>query len=190
MIIRNQFAKTSACVRALALILVCATSPLESNGGQKAYHSSIPMTSEESRVGDDLCISFGAAMVADLFEGLQRIETKTGDVFVRANHPIKNFPDTVQVQLWAKPYVCGSARTASQKSKTILDTAIIEAFWKRDVELRPASIISCVKKHFSGANLWLFVVEIRGLNVPLDDHLVVSIQRVEGERLARLSGSL
>jgi hypothetical protein len=189
-IIRSKRFWTS--IVAAVFLMPYVAAPVMTNDKRTKHSSTVPMSSAEGKTGS-LCVSFSAGMTAPLFEGLERVETPSGTEFRRSKETVKNFPEIVEVQLWAKPYGCKSASWKVQPKDLgadILNSMAFEVFWKHDTELRPAQIISSNRKHFAGANQWFFLIQVRSSEVPLSDHLVLSILTADGTQLTRLSGRL
>jgi hypothetical protein len=186
------FHKLSLGVAVVTATVLLGEAPPSPNKEGKAYTSNVPMRSEEARI-NGVCISFSASMVSEAFQGLQRIETPSGVQFSRSKKPVTNFPELIDVQLWAYPYLCAaspSKRPRKDLGADILDSLVFESSWKRGMETHNTPIISAVRKRFHISHRWLFLIQLRGGDVPLTDHLILSIKTSEGPLIARLSGQL
>ena len=67
------------------------------------------------------------------------------------------------------------------------------AQWKRGVYLRPVGSVSIQQKPVrmeEGDNRMLFVMTIRDHNVPLTDHLIISVIGPDGKLMSRMSARL
>jgi hypothetical protein len=140
---------------------------------------------------DGFCINFNASMNSSEFNGLERVETASGTVFRRSKKVISKFPDVIDVQVWATPYLCNSLDRSKQPQDLGMDTVDALTFhfsWKHDFELRPAQTLAYQKKHFPASNIWLFYFEVKGTDIPLTDHLILHILSGEGTEKAKLSG--
>jgi hypothetical protein len=186
--------RSQSLLRCLALLVsagtVCAYRlPAQQ---QTKNSSSIPMGSEQITL-DGICITFNASMNSPEFTGLERIETPSGVELRRSKKIVKTFPDLVDVEIWAIPTVCNS-RGRSNQPKDLgaeaVDALTFRFSWKRDFDLRPAETLDSVKKHFSGRNIWLFYIQVKGAEIPTTDHLILHIVGKEGHDLAKLSGRL
>jgi hypothetical protein len=65
--------------------------------------------------------------------------------------------------------------------------------WKRGVYLRPVANVLIENKPVSmqeGDNRLLFVIKIRDHDVPLTDHLIISVIGSDGKLLSRMSARL
>jgi hypothetical protein len=177
---------------AALIVLGCTTATIEGRENRKTYSTAVPMSSDEAKI-TGLCISFTASMTSEWFNGLERVETASGVEFRRLKNTVTSFPDVVDIQVWAKPYECKSVPWKSQPKglgAETLGTLSFELFWKQDLELRPASLVSSIKKDFTGANRWFFLIQVRSADIPLNNHLVLSILTQDGTKIARLSGQL
>ena len=150
------------------------------------------MSSEQVSL-DGLCVNFNASMNSSEFDGLERIETASGTEFHRHKKVMSKFPDVVDVQVWATPYLCNSLDRNKQPKDLGVDTVNNLTFrfsWKHDFDLRPAQTIDFHKMHFPKSNIWLFYFLVKGTEVPLTDHLILHILSREGTERAKLSGRL
>jgi hypothetical protein len=68
----------------------------------------------------------------------------------------------------------------------------IRAQWKRNLDMRPADFtIEKVPLNLEeGDNRLLFVLRIKNQDVPLTDHLIVSVTTDHGKLLSRMSARL
>jgi hypothetical protein len=176
-------------------VLIAMVAPLSKSipsldDKRTSLRSIIPMGPQETRI-KDTCIVFSASMVSKSFEGLQRIETASGVQFARSRKPITNFPEYIDVELWAKPYPCAKEPSRPQSTELeteVFDSLILELSWKHQMEVQKATVISSVRKRF--LRRWLFLVQVRSADIPLTDHLILSVLTGDGARVARLSGQL
>jgi len=119
---------------------------------------------------DGFCINFNASMNSSEFKGLERVETASGTEFRRHKKVISKFPDVVDVQVWAMPYLCNSLDRNKQPKDLGVDTVDNLTFrfsWKHDFDLRPAQTLDSQKMHFSASNIWLFYFQVKGTEIPL-----------------------
>jgi hypothetical protein len=185
----HKLSLSVAVVTATVLLVKAPPSPHEE---RKAYTSNVPMSSEEAKI-NGVCISFSASMVSEAFQGLKRSETTSGVQFTRSKKPVTNFPELIDVQLWAYPYLCAaspSKRPDKDLGADILDSLVFESSWKRGMETHNTPIISAVRKRFPVAHRWLFLIQLRGGDTPLTDHLILIVKTSNGALIARLSGQL
>ncbi len=127
------------------------------------------------------------------FRGLERIDTASGTEFRRSKKDVSEFPDKIDVEVWAVPYLCGSLDRDKQPRDLGADTVGALTFrfsWKHELELRPAQTLDSVKKHFQTGNIWFFYIRVKGTEIPLTDHLILHILDREGTERAKLSGRL
>jgi hypothetical protein len=174
---------------AVLMALGCATTTIEGRANRKTYSTTIPMSSDAAEI-NGLCISFTASMTSDWFNGLERVETSSEVKFRRRKNTVTNFPDVVDIQVWARPYECKSVPWKPQPKglgAETLDSLSFELFWKHNLELRAASLVFSVKKAYPSARMWFFLIEARSADIPLNDHLVLSILTQDGTKIARLS---
>ena len=65
--------------------------------------------------------------------------------------------------------------------------------WKRGLYLRPAATVTIERKPLvmeEGDNRLLYVIKVRDHNVPLSDHLILSVISASGKIMSRMSARL
>lgn len=165
---------------------------LTTRNARKEYQSAIPMSSEEIKVANE-CISLTGSMNSPWFQGLERTETESGVSFHRSKILVSNFPEVLAVEIWAKPHVCNSWKPRlNEQIVSLVESLSFECFSKHGLEFKPIKIISIARQRFAKANEWLFLVQIRTAEIPLDDHIVFTVHGTSTDEniLGRFSGQL
>jgi cell envelope opacity-associated protein A len=65
--------------------------------------------------------------------------------------------------------------------------------WKRGLYLRPVASLTIERKPLrleEGDNQLLYVIKVRDHNIPLTDHLILSVVSANGKILSRMSARL
>jgi hypothetical protein len=131
---------------------------------------------------------------------------KTGDEtkYLKAGNEVYDFPSRTDIVIYLETIKCASHETSSKQADASpeewIDTAEFKVEWKRKEYLRPAKLLSfrMTKDPFSPTptdplsmahKSWTATISIESLNVPLSDHLIVSMMS-NGVRLARINGQV
>ncbi len=157
------------------------------------YKEVIPITSGQIRDGKT-CINFDPVMTAgDFFDGLQRRETASGDEFLKNSQIVRSFPDQITVQIQTSITVCDADIYTAAAVPSFFNGLQFKAQWKRGLAMRTVSQIAVQRVMFAsedGDNRLMFLLKIRDHNVPLTDHLIISVMSPQGKLLSRMSGKL
>ncbi len=162
----------------------------------KVYGKEVVVAVHEFVRFRNTCIFFNVSLTAgDFFDGLHRINTPTGAHFRKRERTIDYFPDQILVEIRADVSICDTPEIV------VLPVAIefmrslrFEAKWKRESELRPIEDPSIERSQLPFGEMtrsvWLYKLTIQSKEVPLGDHLVITLITKGGERLARFSARL
>jgi len=157
------------------------------------YKEVVPITSGQIRDGK-ICINFNPVMTAgDFFDGLQRREIVSGDEFLKNSQIVRTFPDQITVQIQTSITVCDADIYTAAAVPSFFNGLQFKAQWKRGLAMRTVSQIAVQRVMFAsedGNNRLMFLLKIRDHDVPLTDHLIISVMSPQGKLLSRMSGKL
>lgn len=157
------------------------------------YKEVVPLSSGEIREGNT-CVYLGPAMSAgEFFDGLQRTETPGGDVFRKNASVVQTFPDGITVQVQVGISVCNADIYTPAPAPSFVSGMQFKAQWKRGLAMRPVAQLRVQRIPFlaeEGDNRMLYVLKIHDKDVPLTDHLIISVISPQGKLLSRMAGRL
>ena len=157
------------------------------------YKERVPMNTGEIRRGD-VCVTFYPDVEADdFFKGLQRIDHDRVSVFRRDDQLVTTYPSLLRIQIDIRISVCDADVYTPAPTPDILKTLHFKVQWKRQLELRPVANFAVQNVPINegdGENRLLWVVQIRDHNVPLTDHLILTILSPDGKILSRMAARL
>lgn len=157
------------------------------------YKEVVPLSSGQVR-DRNVCVNFNPVMTAgDFFDGLQRHETPSGDEFRKNSRVVTNFPEQLTVQLQLSISVCDADIYTPAPAPGFVNGIRFKAQWKRGLAMRPVEQFAIQRVAITseeGDSRLLFLLKIRDKNVPLTDHLIISVISPQGKLLSRMSGRL
>lgn len=157
------------------------------------YKEVVPITSGQIRDGK-VCINFNPVMTAgDFFDGLERQDTPSGDQFRKNSHLVTTFPDQITVQVQTAINVCDADIYTAAPVPSYFNELQFKVQWKRGLVMRAVSRVTVQRVIFAsedGNNRLMFLLKIRDRDVPLTDHLIISVMSPQGKLLSRMSGKL
>jgi hypothetical protein len=157
------------------------------------YKEVVPLSSGQVR-DHDVCVNFSPVMTAgDFFDGLQRHETPSGDEFRKNSRLVTNFPEQLTVQLQLSISVCDADIYTPAPAPSFVNGIRFKAQWKRGLAMRLVTELRVQRVAITseeGDSRLLFLLKIRDQNVPLTDHLIISVISPQGKLLSRMSGRL
>ena len=157
------------------------------------YKEVVPLSSGQVR-DHDVCVTFTPVMTAgDFFDGLQRHETPSGDEFRKNSRVMTDFPDQLTVQLQLSISVCDADIYTPAPAPSFVSGIRFKAQWKRGLAMRPVTELRVQRVAITseeGDSRLLFLLKIRDQDVPLTDHLIISVISPQGKLLSRMSGRL
>jgi hypothetical protein len=197
-----SFMKMSAfkCI-AIAAASLLALVPFSASGEAPAqqpaqiveYKEVVPLSSGQVR-DRDVCVNFSPVMTSgDFFDGLQRQETPSGDEFHKNSRLVTNFPEQLTVQLQLSISVCDADIYTPAPAPSFVSGIRFKAQWKRGLTMRPVTELRVQRVAITseeGDSRLLFLLKIRDQDVPLTDHLIISVISPQGKLLSRMSGRL
>src|ERR1700677_1104484 len=157
------------------------------------YKEVVPLSSGQVRDGN-VCVNFSPVMTSgEFFDGLQRHETPSGDEFRKNSRVVTNFPEQLTVQLQLSISVCDADIYTPAPAPGFVNGIRFKAQWKRGLAMRPVEQFAIQRVAITseeGDSRMLFLLKIRDKNVPLTDHLIISVISPQGKLLSRMSGRL
>jgi hypothetical protein len=164
----------------------------EPDGPIWQYKEKVPFSVGEVRRGDT-CVTFAPEMsAADFFDGLQRLDLPSGSMYRKFKQPVTFFPTYIEVLIYVSIHECDAALYTSAKAPDFVSKIKFRLQWKRDLDMRPAdfTIEQAPLSLDEGDDRMLFVMRIKDQNVPLSDHLILSVWNERGKLLSRMSARL
>jgi len=164
------------------------------------YDGSVDFGAQLLRL-DDGCLSVdGTVTSGDFFQNLKRIDVRGRLEYRKRGKVVTDYPET----LMASIHILGDKCTAllSSSPSAVFDgnsfSLRFEVNWKDGMELKPATL-SPVVAHCVGSSMHVIgdrdfmapsvtcQMAVDSKDVPLVDHLIVSVFGADGRRLTRLS---
>ncbi|MGA7917635.1 MAG: hypothetical protein WCA00_20545 [Candidatus Acidiferrales bacterium] len=185
------------CVVA-ACCLLCGTAAMaqssEGNAGKiHEYKDDVALSTGQIRRGD-VCVNLIPVLQSgDFFDGLERIDTSQNSEFRKNSRSVTNFPDYMTVEMNVRIEECDTDVYTPAPTPEFVKGMHFRVQWKRGVYLRPVANVVIARKPVrmdEGDNRMLFVMTIRDHNVPLTDHLIISVIGPDGKLMSRMSARL
>jgi len=190
---RTRRRKTKRGLTIAALLLIFQNAFAQAPPPIVEYKEVVPITSGQIRDGK-VCVNFNPVMTAgDFFDGLQRRETASGDEFRKNSQVVETFPDQITVQVQTAINICDADIYTPAPVPSFFNDLRFKVQWKRGLTMRPASQVAVQRVMFAsedGNNRLMFLLKIRDHDVPLTDHLIISVISPQGKLLSRMSGKL
>jgi hypothetical protein len=157
------------------------------------YKEVVPLSSGQVR-DRDVCVNFSPVMTSgEFFDGLQRHETPSGDEFHKNSRVVQNFPEQITVQVQLSISVCDADIYTPAPAPSFVNGIRFKAQWKRGLAMRPVEQFAVQRVAITseeGDSRLLFLLKIHDRDVPLTDHLIISVISPQGKLLSRMSGRL
>jgi hypothetical protein len=170
-----------------------AQSPEGNAGKIHEYKDDVALSTGQVRRGD-VCVNFIPVLQsAGFFNGLERIDTEQGSEFRKNSRVITNFPDYMTVEMNVRIEDCDTDVYTPARTPDFVKGMHFRVQWKRGVYLRPVANVLIESKPVSmqeGDNRMRFVMKIRDHDVPLTDHLIISVIAPDGKLMSRMSARL
>ena len=184
------------CAFAAACLLLAPVVHAQSEsltGKMHEYKDDVSLSNGQIRAGD-VCVNFIPVMQSlNFFNGLERIDTPQGSEFRRNSQPVDFFPDYLTIEINIRIEVCDSSLYTPAKTPDVIKGMQFRVQWKRGLYLRPAATVTIERKPLvmeEGDNRMLYVIKVRDHNVPLSDHLILSVISASGKIMSRMSARL
>jgi hypothetical protein len=158
------------------------------------YNERVAMSTGEVRVGD-VCADFYPDLESDeFFKGLQRIDADHTPEFRKYSQTVTTYPSRLTIQIDVRISVCDANIFTPARAPEFLKTLHFKVQWKRQLYLRPVAGYSVANVPLNldeDEGRRLLVVQIRDANnIPLTDHLILTILSPEGKILSRMAARL
>jgi hypothetical protein len=150
----------------------------------------VAMSTGQIRKGE-ICADFYPDLESDeFFNGLQRIDGDRTSEFRKYSRAVTSYPAHLTIQIDVRINVCDANIYTPAVAPDFLKTLHFKVQWKRELYLRPVAsyAVESVPLNVSEDDgRRLLVVQIRdNNNIPLTDHLVLTILSPEGKILSRM----
>jgi hypothetical protein len=176
-----------------ALLIMVRGASVQAPGQIVEYKEVVPVSAGQIR-DKDVCINFNPVMTAgDFFDGLQRHENASGDQFRKNSQVVTTFPEQITVQVQTTVTVCDADLYTPAPLPSFFNGLQFKVQWKRGLAMRSVAQVVVQRVVFAsqeGDNRLMFLLKIRDHNVPLTDHLIISVMSPQGKLLTRMSGRL
>jgi hypothetical protein len=153
----------------------------------------VSLSNGQVRAGD-VCVNFIPVLQSQgFFNGLERIDTAQGPVFRRNSQTVDFFPDYLVIEINVRIEQCDANVYTPAKTPDVIKGMQFRVQWKRGLYLRPVASVSMERKPLlmeEGDNRMLYVIKVRDHNVPLTDHLILSVISAQGKIMSRMSARL
>ena len=155
------------------------------------YTERVPMSTGEVRRGD-VCATFYPELESnEFFRGLQRTETDEGRTFRKYSQLVTTYPPQLRIQIDVRISICDADVYTPAPIPDFLKTLHFKVQWKKAMYLRPVGsfVVENVPLNLEQSeNRRLLVVQIHDSNnVPLTDHLILTILSPDGKILSRMA---
>jgi hypothetical protein len=162
-------------------------------GKMHEYKDDVSLSNGQIRAGD-VCVNFIPVMQSlGFFNGLERIDTSQGSEFRRNSQPVDFFPDYLTIEINIRIEVCDANIYTPAQTPDVIKGMQFRVQWKRGLYLRPVAGVTIERKPLrmeEGDNQMLYVIKVRDHNVPLTDHLILSVISGNGKIMSRMSARL
>ena len=194
---RSASMKPSDLAARILAITVMTLWPLKSSRAQDQtppriiqHNERVAMSTGQIRKGE-ICADFYPDLESDeFFNGLQRIDGDRTSAFQKYSHPVTAYPTHLTIQIDVRINVCDANIYTPAVAPDFLKSLHFKVQWKRELYLRPVAsyAVESVPLNLSEDDgRRLLVVQIHdNNNVPLTDHLVLTILSPEGKILSRM----
>lgn len=191
-----KFAAVVMCVAACLLVFP-GGAPAQSSEGNAGriheYKDDVPLSTGQIRRGN-VCVNFIPVLQAgEFFNGLERVDNAQRSEFRKNSFVVTNFPDFMTIEINIRVEDCDADVYTPVKTPEFVMGMHFRVEWKRGLDLRPVVNVSVERMPVmmeQGDNRMLFVVKIRDHDVPLTDHLILSVVGADGKLMSRMSARL
>ncbi len=185
------------CALAVCCLLPGTAALAQSSEGDAGkiheYKDDVALSTGQIRRGD-ICVNFIPMLQSgSFFDGLERIDSSQGSEFRKDSHLVTNFPDYMIVEMNVRIEQCDADIYTPAPTPAFVKGMHFRVQWKRGVYLRPVGSVAIEEKPVrmeEGDNRKLFVMTIRDHDVPLTDHLIISVIGPDGKLMSRMSARL
>ena len=140
----------------------------------------------------------------DFFEHMRVRRDLDETKYTENGKEVYNFPDQTDVILDLETVTCAPDKAQNKAAEAVspeqvIDNVEFKVEWKRKEYLRPAKIImykltrqpmSPTGRLLIDRKYWRVSITVESVDVPLRDHIIVSMFNKDGLRVARISGQV
>jgi len=163
---------------------------------KRKYGKTVSLGAKQAQL-DEICITVHSSLIAgDFFDSLQKIPSDHGVEFRKESNIVENFPDTIFVTIRAFVSQCGEKSSHDgeiKKEIDLMESLHFAASWKSGSETREIPDLSVKRSAKTSSAFyhdWLYQLSIPSQNIPLTDHLKVSIFTKDGKRVVAFTAAL
>ena len=166
----------------------------EGNAGKiHEYKDDVELSTGQIRRGD-VCVNFIPVLQSgSFFNGLERIDSSQGSEFRKNSRVVTNFPDFMTVEMNVRIEDCDTDVYTPARTPDFVKGIHFRVQWKRGLAMRPVAAVTIEQKPVrmdEGDNRMLFLMYIHDREVPLTDHLIISVIGADGKLMSRMSARL
>ena len=185
------------CALAVCCLLPGTAALAQSSEGDAGkiheYKDDVALSTGQIRRGD-ICVNFIPMLQSgSFFDGLERIDSSQGSEFRKNSRVVTNFPDFMTVEMNVRIEDCDTDVYTPVPTPDFVKGIHFRVQWKRGLAMRPVASISIEQKPVmmdEGDNRRLFLMYIHDRDVPLTDHLIISVIGPDGKLMSRMSARL
>jgi hypothetical protein len=162
---------------------------------KRKYGKTVSFGVKQGRVGDT-CMTIHATLLAPEFlENLERIQTQMGVEFRSRSGIVKTFPETILVNIRTFLSKCNGS-TAEQETVRevkLMDSLRFEASWESDSKTSSVNELAVKRSSRTPSAFyhdWLYQLSIPSRDVPLTEHLNVTVFSQDGKKIASFTAAL
>jgi hypothetical protein len=190
------YPRTATC--ALALLTLPILSSWATIPKTTKAHCGVTQFADFSEVDGAFIVIRGVLGPGSFFKNLQCVDSAENTVFMNDAGEALTFPDRVTITL----FIIGPVPLSEFAQPKKLDAEYMlglrfSATWKRGVKMRPVNAFRELTVSESQSldfavplnarQCWIYEFAVEDTDIPLTDHLILSIFSPENKRLARLS---
>jgi hypothetical protein len=192
-------------MRALLILLaslLCGIAVSSVEPKTPPYKRVVPIGTAIARDGA-LCIGFVGSMTSgDFFDGLEATGTDAGRRFYSGHREITEFPEELTVEIKARVVDCSVSPphpVIDEAARKLVSVINFKVEWKKGFQQQPVEGFSLkvfppvpgpMSEVAPDPDVWTYSITVESKNIPMTDHLIVSINSGNGKLLTRLSGRL
>jgi hypothetical protein len=187
---------TATCL--LALLTLPITSSRATIPKTTKAHCRVMYFADFSEVDGGFIVIRGVLGPGSFFKDLQCLDSAENTVFMNDAGEALTFPDRLTIKLFIiGPVPLSEFAQPKRLNAEYMLGLRFSANWKRGVKMRPVKALRELTASESqppdfavplnARQCWIYEFAVEDANVPLTDHLILSIFSPENKRLARLS---
>ena len=188
--------RSSSAGALLCLVLIFSPTEALNQNKKVAYGRNILFGFDVQPLPEAVIVLSADLTSGEFFDGLQRIETSGAPEYRKGSARVNRYPEELQVEVHAaisRHFGMLADAPLPMEVTELLSSLHFEAHWKRAMQMRPAQSLTirmCRPPTVGWGKVWIYQLAIRDRDVPLTDHLVVSILTKEHKPLTLFSAQL